>query len=56
MRLKRLLWYLALAFLIFFLIEAPAEAARVVKTTGETAGEWLGTAALSLSTFIKSLI
>ncbi len=56
MRLKRLLWYLAIAFVIFFMIEAPAEAARVVKTTGETATEWLGAAATSLSTFVKSLL
>ncbi|MBA2426321.1 MAG: hypothetical protein H0V60_04450 [Actinobacteria bacterium] len=56
MNLKRLLLFCAIAFAVFFLIQAPAQAARLVKATGENAGEWFGTAASALSTFIKSLM
>ena len=35
----------AIAFGLFFLVEAPAEAARLVKVTGESAGEWFETVA-----------
>jgi hypothetical protein len=56
MGLKRVMWLLLLAFGVFFLIESPGEAAKLVKMTGETAREWLSTAADSLSTFVKSLV
>jgi hypothetical protein len=55
MRFKKLLGFLALAFGVFFLIQAPAEAAHLVKVTGETAREWFGVAAESLMTFVRSL-
>ncbi|MDQ4145785.1 MAG: hypothetical protein M3198_18970 [Actinomycetota bacterium] len=55
MNLKRLLWFLLLAFLVFFLVQAPGEAARLVKITGEYAGEWFSTAAESFTKFLKSL-
>ena len=47
--------FLLMAFLVFFLVQAPAEAARLVKTTGENAGEWFSTAADSFTRFLKSL-
>ncbi len=56
MNLKRLLWYTALAFGVFFLVQAPAEAARLVKATGENAGDLFTTAAQAFSTFIQSLV
>jgi hypothetical protein len=56
MNLKRLVMLGLLAFAIFFIVQAPAEAARVVKITGETLGDWLGAIADSLSKFIKSLV
>jgi hypothetical protein len=55
MNLKRLAWLALLAFAVFFVVQSPAEAARVVKMTGETLGEWLGATADSLVKFIKSL-
>lgn len=56
MSLKRVMWFLLIAFGVFFLIESPGEAARLVKMTGESAGEWLSTAADSLSKFVRSLV
>lgn len=56
MGLKRVLWFALLAFGVFFLIESPGEAAKLVKMTGESAREWLSTAADSLSTFVRSLV
>lgn len=56
MSLKRVMWFLLIGFGVFFLIESPNEAARLVKMTGESAGEWLSTAADSLSRFVKSLV
>ena len=55
MNLKRLLWFLLLGFLVFFLVQAPGEAARLVKSTGENAGEWFSTAAEAFTKFLKSL-
>lgn len=56
MGLKRLLLFGLIAFLVFFLVEAPNEAARVVKTTGDHAGEILDSTAHALMRFIKSLV
>lgn len=56
MNVKRVLLYLGIAFAVFFVIQAPGEAARLVKATGENAGEWFSTAANSLARFLKSLI
>ena len=55
MNLKRLLLYLLMGFFVFFLVQAPGEAARLVKTTGESAGEWFSTAAEAFTKFLKSL-
>jgi large-conductance mechanosensitive channel len=56
MNLKRLMFFLLIAFAIFFVIKSPNEAAKLVKESGQSAGEWLSTAADSFSTFLKSLI
>lgn len=56
MSLKRVLWFLLVAFAIFFVVSSPGEAAKLVKATGESAGEWFSTAADSLSRFLKQLI
>jgi hypothetical protein len=55
MSLRKLLWLLFFAFVVFFVVQSPAQAAEVVKTTGETLGDWLGTVAEALSKFVKSL-
>jgi hypothetical protein len=54
--LKKIVGLLIIAFLIFFVVQSPAEAARVVKLTGETLGDWLGEVAQALSDFISSLV
>lgn len=51
-----MLLYLFLAFVVYFLIQAPTEAARIVKATGENAGEWFSVAARAFTTFIESLV
>lgn len=56
MSLKRPMWLLLMGFLVFFLIQAPGEAARLVEVTGENAGEWFNTAAHAFSKFLTSLI
>lgn len=48
--------YLLIAFAVFFVVQSPTEAAKLVKATGESAGEWLSTAAESLAKFVRSLI
>lgn len=55
MSLKRFLWFACLAFAVFFVISAPTDAARLVKSTGESAGQWLSTAAQALSKFLRTL-
>jgi hypothetical protein len=47
--------FLLIGFLVFFLIQAPNEAARLVKSTGESAGDWFATAAEAFTRFLKSL-
>jgi hypothetical protein len=56
MSLKRVVVLAVACFGIFFLVQSPAEAARLVKVTGENAGDWLQTAAHSMSQFLKTLI
>ena len=56
MSLKRVLWLAMLAFLMFFIVQAPAEAARVVKVTGESLGSWISAIAESLLEFVKTLL
>ncbi len=55
MSVKRLLLFLLLAFFVFFMIQAPNEAARLVKSTGESAGEWFSNAGEAFTEFLKSL-
>lgn len=45
-----------LAFLAFFVIRQPGEAARLVKVTGENAGELFGAAGDAFVKFMKTLI
>lgn len=56
MSLKKLLTLGMVAFGVFFLIQSPAEAARLVQVTGESAGDWFETVAGSLSKFVKTLV
>ncbi|MGH2819816.1 MAG: hypothetical protein ACRDJ5_04090 [Actinomycetota bacterium] len=42
MGLKKILALVLWGFVLFFLVQAPAEAGRLVRATGETAGEWFG--------------
>ncbi len=56
MSLKKVLVLAGVAFGIFFLVQSPAEAAKLVKITGEHAGDWLGQAAESLSKFLRTLV
>jgi hypothetical protein len=56
MNLRRLVTIGLIAFALFFIVQSPSEAARVVKVTGETLGDWLSAIADSLSKFIKSLV
>jgi amino acid permease len=55
MSFKRLLFFLLIGFLVFFLVQAPGEAARLVKVTGENAGEWFESAANAFTKFLTSL-
>jgi hypothetical protein len=55
MNLKRLLLFLLIGFLLFFLVQAPHEAARLVQSTGESAGEWFSAAAHAFTRFLKTL-
>ncbi len=54
--LKTALWWLLVAFLIFFIVSAPGEAARIVRATGENAGDWFTTAANAFTTFFSRLV
>jgi hypothetical protein len=56
MRFKKLLSLGLIAFAVFFLISSPAEAARLVKVTGESAGDWFSTVAEALTKFLKTLV
>jgi hypothetical protein len=56
MSLKRVLFFLAIAFGLFFLVQSPVEAAKLVRIFGENAGELFAAAAESFVRFMKSLI
>ena len=56
MNVKRIALYLLLALLAVFLVQSPGEAAKLVRVTGEQAGEWFSIAADSFSKFLRSLI
>jgi large-conductance mechanosensitive channel len=50
--LKKVLTWLLVAFVVFYVIQAPEKSAEIVKTAGET----LGDAASSLADFVGSLV
>ena len=54
--LKKMIFWLFVAFLVVFVIQSPGEAARLVKATGENAGEWFSTASSAFAKFLSSLI
>jgi hypothetical protein len=56
MTLKKLLWFALIAFFIFFVVQAPGEAARVVRVTGETLGDWFGDIFQSFTRFLSNLV
>ncbi len=56
MPLKRVMFYLGIVFLIAFLIKEPGEAAKLVRTTGENAGDLFTAAADAFTKFLTSLI
>ena len=56
MSLKRLAFYLGLAFLVVFVIQSPSEAAKVVQAAGENAAEWFSVASSAFAKFLKSLV
>ena len=52
MNLKKVLTWVIIAFLVFYVIQAPEKSAEIVKSAGET----LGDAASSLGEFLSSLV
>ena len=52
MSLKKVLTWLVLAFVIFYVIQAPEASAQLVRNAGEA----LGDAAHSLASFVGSLV
>ena len=56
MRLKKAGYYLLVAFAILFVVQSPGEAAKLVKVTGEHAGEWFSTAASAFNKFVSTLV
>jgi large-conductance mechanosensitive channel len=50
--LKKVITWLIVAFVVFYVIQAPERSAEIVKSAGET----LGDAAASLADFFESLI
>jgi hypothetical protein len=56
MSIKRVMVLLLVGFAVFFVIEAPGEAATIVKVTADSAGDLFSAAAHSLSKFVKSLV
>ena len=51
MNLKKIVAWLVVAFVIFYVIQAPEQSAQMVKNAGNA----LGDAATSLANFVKSL-
>jgi hypothetical protein len=56
MSLKRLVLFLLIGFFVFFLVQSPGEAARLVKVTGEQAGQWFESAAGAFTKFLSNLV
>ncbi len=52
MNLKKVITWLVVAFVVFYVIQAPEKSAEIVKSAGET----LGDAASSLADFVGSLV
>ena len=52
MTLKKILTWLVVAFVVFYIIQAPEASAQLVKSAGNA----LGDAAQSLATFVGSLV
>ena len=52
MNLKKVVTWLVVAFVVWFVIQAPEQSAQLVKNAGEA----LGNAASSLATFVGSLV
>ncbi len=52
MNLKKVITWLVVAFVVFYVIQAPERSAEIVKSAGET----LGDAAASLGDFFGSLV
>lgn len=55
MSLKKIVGLLLVGFFIFFMIQSPAEAARVVKTAGDSLGDILGSMADAFADFLSKL-
>jgi hypothetical protein len=55
MSLKRLLTFLLVGFFLFFMVQAPADAARVVQTAGEGLGDVLSSLAHGFTKFLRSM-
>jgi hypothetical protein len=55
MSLKKIGFYILVAFGIFFLIQSPRQAADLVQGLGQNAGDWFTTAGQSLARFLESL-
>jgi len=56
MTLKKVLWFTLLGFFIFFVVQSPGEAARVVRVTGETLGDWFSAIFDSFTRFLSNLV
>lgn len=56
MTVKKVVFYLLIAFMLMFLIKSPGEAAKVVQALGENAGEWFSTASSAFSKFLSTLV
>ena len=52
MNLKKVITWLVVAFVVFYVIQAPESSAQLVRTAGQA----LGDAASSLATFVGSLV
>jgi hypothetical protein len=55
MVLKRVVWFLLVAFLVFFLINSPAQAGGLVTVIGENTGVILKAASKALAQFVTDL-
>lgn len=55
MSLKKLVGLLLVAFFVFFMVQSPANAADVVKSAGQSLGDFFGAFAESFSEFLSQL-